>query len=69
MLGCIVFCLQFFIMGAYTGAIGLIVNIIRNVLLLKSNVWKWARSKITLYFILLVLIIMTVYTWAGWISR
>ena len=29
MLGCIVFCLQFFIMGAYTGAIGLIVNIIR----------------------------------------
>ena len=68
MLGCIVFCLQFFIMGAYTGAIGLIVNIIRNVLLLKSNVWKWARSKITLYFILLVLIIMTVYTWAGWIS-
>ena len=28
MLGCIVFCIQFFIMGAYTGAISLIVNII-----------------------------------------
>ena len=45
MLGCIVFCLQFFIMGAYKGAISLIVNIIRNVLLLKSNDWKWAKSK------------------------
>ncbi len=68
MLGCIVFCLQFFIMGAYTGAIGLIVNIIRNVLLLKSNVWKWAKGRTTLYFILLLLAIMTAYTWAGWIS-
>ncbi|MCR4963626.1 MAG: YgjV family protein [Firmicutes bacterium] len=68
MLGCIVFCSQFFIMGAYTGAIGLIVNIIRNVLLLKSNVWKWAKGRTTLYFVLLLLAIMTVYTWAGWIS-
>ena len=68
MLGCIVFCIQFFIMGAYTGAISLIVNIIRNVLLLKSNVWKWAKSKNTLYFILLLLTLMTAYTWAGWIS-
>ena len=48
MLGCIVFCAQFFIMGAYTGAISLIINIVRNVLLLKSNVWKWAKSKVTL---------------------
>ena len=68
MLGCIVFCIQFFIMGAYTGAISLIVNIIRNVLLLKSNVWKWAKSINTLYFILLLLTLMTAYTWAGWIS-
>jgi len=55
-------------MGAYTGAISLIVNIIRNVLLLKSNVWKWAKSKSTLYIILLLLTLMTAYTWAGWIS-
>lgn len=26
LLGCLVFCLQFFLMGAYTGAIGLIIN-------------------------------------------
>lgn len=64
------YCLLYtvFIMGAYTGAISLIVNIIRNVLLLKSNVWKWAKSKNTLYFILLLLTLMTAYTWAGWIS-
>lgn len=55
-------------MGAYTGAISLIINIIRNVLLLKANVWKWAKSKVTLYIILLLLTLMTAYTWAGWIS-
>ena len=68
MLGCIIFCIQFFIMGAYTGAISLIINIIRNVLLLKTKVWKWARSNVTLCIILLLLILMTVYTWAGWSS-
>ena len=68
MLGCIVFCIQFFLMGAYTGAISLIINILRNVLLLKANVWKWAKSKTALYAILLLLTLMTAYTWAGWIS-
>ncbi|MBR3331005.1 MAG: YgjV family protein, partial [Mogibacterium sp.] len=33
MIGCIIFCVQFFIMGAYTGAVSLIINIIRNLLL------------------------------------
>lgn len=28
LLGCLVFGLQFFLMGAYTGAIGLIINIV-----------------------------------------
>ena len=39
MLGCVLFCIQFFLLGAYTGAIGLFINILRNVLLLKANVW------------------------------
>ena len=68
MLGCIVFCVQFFIMGAYTGAISLIINIVRNVLLLKANVWQWAASRLTLVLVLLVLTVMTAFTWAGWIS-
>lgn len=68
LLGCVVFCVQFFLMGAYTGAISLIVNIVRNVLLLKSNVWAWARGRGTLLAILLLLTAMTAFTWAGWIS-
>ena len=31
LMGCIVFCVQFFLMGAYTGAISLIVNIASKV--------------------------------------
>lgn len=68
LMGCIVFCIQFFLMGAYTGAISLIVNIARNLLLLKSNDWKWAKSQVTLAAMLALLLAMTIYTWAGWIS-
>lgn len=68
LMGCVVFCIQFFLMGAYTGAISLIVNIARNLLLLKSNEWKWAKSHVTLIVILGLLLVMTIYTWAGWIS-
>lgn len=66
--GCVVFCVQFFLMGAYTGAISLIVNIARNLLLLKSDDWKWAKSRAALAVIILLLLVMTVYTWAGIIS-
>ncbi len=68
LLGCLVFCLQFFLMGAYTGAIGLIINIVRNLLLLKADSWKWAKSKATMAVIILLLGVMTAYTWAGWES-
>lgn len=68
LMGCIVFCVHFFLMGAYTGAISLIVNIARNLLLIKSNDWKWAKSQVTLAAIILLLLVMTICTWAGWIS-
>ena len=68
LLGCCLFCLQFCIMGAYTGALGLLVNIARNVLLLKADDWPWVRRGTTLLGIILLLLVMTVYTWAGWIS-
>ena len=66
--GCIIFCIQFFIMGAYTGALSLIINIIRNVLLLKARDWPWVKSKITLAVIIALLAGITGYTWAGWMS-
>lgn len=68
LMGCIVFCVQFFLMGAYTGAISLIVNIARNLLLIKSNDWKWAKSQVTLAAIIVLLLVMTICTWAGWMS-
>ena len=68
LMGRIVFCVQFFLMGAYTGAISLIVNRARNLLLIKSNDWKWAKSQVTLAAIILLLLVMTICTWAGWIS-
>ena len=68
LLGCIVFSIQLYLLGAYTGAIGLLINILRNLLLLKVNDWQWVKSKLTLSAILVLLLAMTVYTWAGWIS-
>ena len=68
LIGCLIFCLQFTLMGAYTGALSLLVNILRNTLLLKAEKWAWVRSNITLAAIIALLILITACTWAGWIS-
>ena len=66
--GCIIFCIQFFIMGAYTGALSLMINIVRNVLLLKVHDWKWVKSKVTMAVIIALLVLVTALTWAGPLS-
>lgn len=68
LLGCLIFCFQMCLLGAFTGAMGLLVNILRNFLLLKINDWRWVKSKVTLMAILVLLLAMTIYTWAGCIS-
>ena len=68
LIGCVIFCIQFFILGAYTGAVSLIINIIRNLLLIKIKDWKWVSSKVTMFVILAMLLAMTAYTWDGAIS-
>lgn len=68
LIGCLIFTAQFLILGAYTGALSLMVNILRNLLLLKINDWKWVKSKLTLCGILLLLIAVTIYTWDGPLS-
>ena len=65
LIGSLVFCIQFYIMGALSGALSLVVNIIRNLLLIKVNDWKWVKSKWTLATIIAILAAITVYTWAG----
>ena len=66
--GCVIFCIQFFILGAYTGALSLMINILRNLLLFKVNDWKWVKSKVTLSVIIILLATVTIYTWVGWFS-
>ena len=68
LIGCLVFTAQFLILGAYTGALSLMINVLRNLLLLKIGEWKWVKSKLTLSAILLMLIAVTLYTWDGWLS-
>ena len=68
LIGCLIFCVQFFIMGAYTGALSLIINIIRNLLLIRIKDRKWVSSKVTMFVILGTLVAVTAYTWDGVIS-
>lgn len=68
LIGCSIFVIQFGILGAYTGALSLLINILRNVLLLKANVWTWVRSKKTMLGIIALLVAFTIWTWNGWIS-
>ena len=68
LIGCSIFAVQFVILGAYTGALSLLINILRNVLLLKANVWRWVRSRKTMPRILALLTVFTIWTWNGWIS-
>lgn len=68
LIGCLIFCIQFFLMGAYTGALSLLVNIIRNLILLKIDEWDWVGQKTTLLTIIAALAVITIYTWAGPLS-
>ena len=68
LIGCLIFCTQFFIMGAYTGALSLLVNVVRNILLLKVKDWQWVKSRYTLAAILVALVAITAFTWAGPLS-
>ena len=66
--GCVIFAVQFLLMRAYTGALSLLVNIARNILIFKSGEWKFARHKAVLAVIILVMTAITILTWGGWIS-
>lgn len=68
MLGTAMFCCQFLILGAYTGAINLIIIIARNALLMKVRSWSWVRSRIVLFLFLFLACAGAALTWQGWIS-
>ena len=47
LLGTAMFCCQFLLLGATSGAANLIGIIVRNALLMKYRDWAWIRSKWT----------------------
>ena len=68
LIGCSIFAAQFVILGAYTGALSLLIIILRNVLLLKVNDWAWVKSRKTMLGMIALLTAFTIWTWDGWIS-
>ena len=68
MLGTAMFCCQFLLLGATSGAANLIGIIVRNALLMKCRDWPWIRSKWTELIFLAFFTIAFIATWQGPIS-
>ena len=68
LLGSLLFCIQFFILGALSGCLSLVVNILRNALMMKYNDWKWVRKKWCPLIIVLLFALVLVLTWNGPVS-
>lgn len=64
----LLFAIQFVLLGGMSGAVGMILNTIRNVILIRYNEWKRVRWKGWVAVFILIYCVLTYYTWAGWIS-
>lgn len=64
-LGSSLFCLQYLLMGAVSGCLSLVVNLIRNALLLKYRQWAWVRSRWFVLALLAALLLVLIFTWSG----
>ena len=68
LLGSLLFCIQFFTLGALSGCLSLVVNILRNALMMKYNDWKWVRKKWCPLIIVLLFAVVLFLTWNGPVS-
>ena len=68
MLGTAMFCCQFLLLGATSGAANLMGIIARNALLMKYRDWAWIRSKWTEIVFLVFFTAAFIATWQGLIS-
>ena len=68
LLGSLLFCIQFFMLGALSGCLSLVVNILRNALMMKYNDWKWVRKKWCPAMIVILFAVVLVLTWNGPVS-
>lgn len=68
LLGCLCFSSQFALLGAYSGALSILVNIIRNALLVRYNDVKWIRWKGWVAVFATSTLAIAYFTWNGPIS-
>ena len=68
LLGSALFCLQFFMLGAFSGCLSLAVNILRNALMTKYDEWKWVRQKWCPALVILLFVAALLVTWNGPVS-
>lgn len=67
-LGCLTFSAQFILLGAFSGCLSLLINVVRNLILTRYNSCKLVRWKgwIAVFSVLSVLVAL--FTWNGWES-
>lgn len=68
LVGCAMFCLQFFLLGAASGCLSLAVNILRSALLMRYGDWPWVRRKVWPVLLCGVYLLILLHTWAGPVS-
>lgn len=68
MLGCLAFSLQFALLGAYSGCIATLINIVRNLMLTKYNDCAAIRWKGWIVVFSLASAAAAMLTWNGWVS-
>ena len=59
---------QFFLLGAYGGLFNMVMQILRNMLLLKKDDWKWLSWKGWAWILCLPSLIYLYFTWTSWID-
>ncbi len=67
-LGCLTFCIQFALLGAFSGCLSLMINITRNTMLIgyeRSKIVRW-KGWVAVFSVLCI--VSTVFTWNGLIS-
>lgn len=67
-LGCLSFSIQFALLGAYSGCLSVLINIVRNTMLTKYNDSKIVRWKGWVAVFSLLSLMITLLTWSGPLS-
>ena len=65
-LGCLTFSVQFILLGALSGCLSLIINIVRNMMLTKYNDYKMIRWKGWVVVFSMLSLLAALFTWNGW---